>query len=298
MQLDPSQRMDGVPGANRSCRADGSTTMVDRERQDRDAERLIRRGTPSWRVHHAICDGWHPLRDSLLCAALRPREIEQIHRSSPRESKVTVGAGILTLGTSRQASSLGCADTVGVGIFTLGASPASSNALTCCDEGAPESRHSPTSTLRSSSSSMRQALPPRSRDARAGLRAGIAAAHLYLMGTGRRQPSSAALRLSGKTAPMVLDGAMCGAAFLAYIERILVPTLKPCDIVVMDNLPADRSAAVRDAIQGAGAELRFLPPATHQTSTRSRWPSPSSRPASNDAPPAPSTNSGTPSVKQ
>ena len=62
------------------------------------------------------------------------------------------------------------------------------------------------------------------------------------------------------TAPMVLDGAMYGAAFLAYVEKMLVPTLEPGDIVVMDNLPAHRSAAVRDAIQGAGAELRFLPP--------------------------------------
>ena len=69
-----------------------------------------------------------------------------------------------------------------------------------------------------------------------------------------------ALRLSGMTAPMVLDGAMHGAAFLAYVEQALVPTLKPGDIVVMDNLACHRSAAVRDAIQSAGAELRFLPP--------------------------------------
>ena len=62
------------------------------------------------------------------------------------------------------------------------------------------------------------------------------------------------------TAPMVLDGAMHGAAFLAYVDQVLVPILKPGDIVVMDNLPAHRSAAVRDAIHGAGAELRFLPP--------------------------------------
>ncbi len=59
---------------------------------------------------------------------------------------------------------------------------------------------------------------------------------------------------------MVLDGAMYGAAFLAYVEQVLVPTLKPGDIVVMDDLPAHRSAAVRDAIRRAGAELRFLPP--------------------------------------
>ena len=69
-----------------------------------------------------------------------------------------------------------------------------------------------------------------------------------------------ALRLSGMTAPMVLDGAMHGAAFRAYVEQVLVPTLKPGDIVVMDNLPAHRSAAVRHAICRAGAELRFLPP--------------------------------------
>ena len=69
-----------------------------------------------------------------------------------------------------------------------------------------------------------------------------------------------ALRLSGMTAPMVLDGAMHGAAFLAYVEQALVPILKPGDIVVMDNLACHRSAAVRDAIQSAGAELRLLPP--------------------------------------
>jgi transposase len=69
-----------------------------------------------------------------------------------------------------------------------------------------------------------------------------------------------ALRLSGMTAPMVLDGAMHGAAFLAYVEQVLVPTLTPGDIVVMDNLPAHKPAAVRRAIEDAGGELRFLPP--------------------------------------
>ena len=62
------------------------------------------------------------------------------------------------------------------------------------------------------------------------------------------------------TAPMVLDGAMHGPAFLAYVEQVLVPTLAPGDIVVMDNLPAHKPVAVRHAIEGAGAELRFLPP--------------------------------------
>ncbi len=69
-----------------------------------------------------------------------------------------------------------------------------------------------------------------------------------------------ALRLKGMTAPMVLDGAMHGAAFLAYVEQVLVPTLKPGDIVIMDNLPAHKPTAVRQAIEKAGAELRFLPP--------------------------------------
>ena len=62
------------------------------------------------------------------------------------------------------------------------------------------------------------------------------------------------------TAPMTLDGPMDGAAFLAYVEQMLVPTLKPGDIVIMDNLPAHKLVAVRDAIETAGAQLRLLPP--------------------------------------
>ncbi|WP_026870550.1 transposase, partial [Inquilinus limosus] len=50
-----------------------------------------------------------------------------------------------------------------------------------------------------------------------------------------------------------------GPAFLAYVEQVLVPTLNPGDIVVMDNLPAHKPAAVRSAIEGTGAKLRFLP---------------------------------------
>ncbi len=69
-----------------------------------------------------------------------------------------------------------------------------------------------------------------------------------------------ALRLHGMTAPMVLDGAMHGAAFLAYVEQVLVPMLAAGDIVVMDNLPAHKPVAARHAIEAAGAELRFLPP--------------------------------------
>jgi transposase len=69
-----------------------------------------------------------------------------------------------------------------------------------------------------------------------------------------------ALRQSGMTAPMVLDGAMDGAAFLAYLEQVLAPTLVPGDIVVMDNLPAHKPDEVRSAIEQVGAELRYLPP--------------------------------------
>lgn len=62
------------------------------------------------------------------------------------------------------------------------------------------------------------------------------------------------------TAPMVLDGAMHGAAFLAYVEQVLVATLRPGDIVIIDNLPAHKPIAIREAIEKAGATLRFLPP--------------------------------------
>jgi transposase len=68
------------------------------------------------------------------------------------------------------------------------------------------------------------------------------------------------LRLSGMTAPMVLDGPMTGAWFQAYVEQILVPTLRLGDIVILDNLAAHKRAAVRQAIEAAGAALRFLPP--------------------------------------
>ena len=69
-----------------------------------------------------------------------------------------------------------------------------------------------------------------------------------------------ALRLGGMTAPMVVDGPMNGEIFRAYVGQVLVPTLKPGDIVVMDNLPAHRAPGVRDLIEAAGAELRYLPP--------------------------------------
>jgi transposase len=69
-----------------------------------------------------------------------------------------------------------------------------------------------------------------------------------------------ALRLSGMTAPMVLDGPMTGEACRAYVEQVLAPTLVPGDVVVMDNLPAHKAAGIRLAVEATGASLRYLPP--------------------------------------
>ena len=69
-----------------------------------------------------------------------------------------------------------------------------------------------------------------------------------------------ALTLGGLVAPTVVDGAMTGDLFVAYVEQQVVPTLKPGDIVVMDNLSSHKRAGVRAAIEAAGATLRYLPP--------------------------------------
>jgi transposase len=71
---------------------------------------------------------------------------------------------------------------------------------------------------------------------------------------------TAGLRADGLTAPFVLDGAMNRDAFLAYVRTILAPTLKPGDIVIMDNLPSHKGEAVRKAIEAAGAARLLLPP--------------------------------------
>lgn len=70
----------------------------------------------------------------------------------------------------------------------------------------------------------------------------------------------AGLRLNAMSAPMVIDGAMDGAAFTLYAARFLAPTLKPGDIVVMDNLPAHKVSGAREAIEAVGASILFLPP--------------------------------------
>ena len=70
----------------------------------------------------------------------------------------------------------------------------------------------------------------------------------------------AALRWDRIDAPFVLDGPINGEWFLAYVEQVLVPTLRPGDVVVMDNLGSHRGKAVRQAIRKAKAHLIFLPP--------------------------------------
>lgn len=70
----------------------------------------------------------------------------------------------------------------------------------------------------------------------------------------------AALRHDRIEAPCVIDGPINGELFLAYIEQVLVPTLKPGDIVIIDNLASHKGKAVRRAIRAAGAKLFFLPP--------------------------------------
>ena len=70
----------------------------------------------------------------------------------------------------------------------------------------------------------------------------------------------AGLRGDGVVAPVVFDGPINGISFRAYLEQALVPVLRPGDIVVMDNLSSHKVAGVREAIEAAGATVRYLPP--------------------------------------
>ncbi len=70
----------------------------------------------------------------------------------------------------------------------------------------------------------------------------------------------AGLRRDRLTAPCVFDGPINGHSFLAYVEQVLVPALRPGDVVIMDNLGSHKGQAVRAAIRRAGAKLFFLPP--------------------------------------
>lgn len=79
-------------------------------------------------------------------------------------------------------------------------------------------------------------------------------------GRWRTQTFLAGLRCNRISAPCVFDGPINGQSFQAYVEQILVPTLKPGDVVIMDNLGSHKSKAVRKAIRAVGARLLFLPP--------------------------------------
>ena len=69
----------------------------------------------------------------------------------------------------------------------------------------------------------------------------------------------AALRFDGMTAPYVIDGAMDGPTFIAYVEQVLAPTLRKGDIVFMDNLRTHKVDGARHAIEAVGATVRYLP---------------------------------------
>ena len=68
------------------------------------------------------------------------------------------------------------------------------------------------------------------------------------------------MRLDGSTACMVVDGATDKNVFKAYVQHILLPTLKPGEIVIMDNLTAHKNQQVKDLVESVGAEIWFLPP--------------------------------------
>ena len=68
------------------------------------------------------------------------------------------------------------------------------------------------------------------------------------------------LRLDGMTSMMTIEGGTDTDVFLAYVDNVLGPTLRPGDIVVLDNLAAHRHARVREAIHACGAYVKYLPP--------------------------------------
>ena len=70
----------------------------------------------------------------------------------------------------------------------------------------------------------------------------------------------AGLRRTGLTAPLVVDRAINGDIFRAYVEQVLAPALKRGDIVILDNLSSHKVAGVRQAIEATGATLVYLPP--------------------------------------
>ena len=71
---------------------------------------------------------------------------------------------------------------------------------------------------------------------------------------------TAALRTTGLVATTVFEGATNGGRFRTYMADVLVPTLRPGDTVVLDNLPVHKVTGIREAVEAAGARLLFLPP--------------------------------------
>ena len=110
------------------------------------------------------------------------------------------------------------------------------------------------------SSSTNRASPQICCDATAAVPAASACAITPRAATGRPTTVVAGLRVDGLSATAVFDGPMDNPTFLAYVEAVLVPTLRPGDVVVLDNLVMHKQPEVRAAIEGVGARLRFLPP--------------------------------------
>lgn len=79
-------------------------------------------------------------------------------------------------------------------------------------------------------------------------------------GPWRTRTLVAAVRCDGVLAPLLLDGSMNGATFAGYVRRVLVPELRPGDVVVWDNLAAHKVVGAREAIEAAGARVLLLPP--------------------------------------
>jgi transposase len=75
----------------------------------------------------------------------------------------------------------------------------------------------------------------------------------------RTQTFLAALRSDAITAPCLLNGPINGESFLSYVEQFLLPTLKPGDVVIMDNLGSHKAQAIRRTLKSAGARLLYLP---------------------------------------
>jgi transposase len=89
---------------------------------------------------------------------------------------------------------------------------------------------------------------------------GFRAAWPLLYCLGRATTFLAALRHDGLTAPLVIDGAINGKIFLAWVKQELLPTLREGDIVVMDNLSSHKVAGVKGAIESVRAKVLYLPP--------------------------------------